>query len=82
MLARLGIPGVQFTSEHALYEQAKQACAQFTQAAVCDEAAARAFTTDGSGPKAQKFSRLSNCEVAGINKGAHLLSDAAYTASL
>jgi hypothetical protein len=74
-LARLGPPTGQLQSVDRL---ARRSCTDFKRAAVCAAAAARAHNKPGmrSARPNSAFVRLTNCEMAGLNKGYLLLSTA------
>ena len=76
-LARLGHPSAQLVP---VYQEARQACIDYTKGAKCYAAAASAYTE--SGPGVGKFSKLLDCGDAGANLGSSLLANAVADGSM
>jgi hypothetical protein len=70
-LSSLGPPSARV---RRVYQVASQACTDFTRAAACFDAAARAYTV--SGPGLGKFGRLVDCGDHNTNHGSRLLVNA------
>jgi hypothetical protein len=69
-------PGLYQPTERA----ARRACTVFVQAARLSAAAARAYTTAGTGPAARTFNNLLNRTDAAVSRGIYLIDNAYYGA--